>query len=181
MKTNDLTQEFFDMWQKTYDATYGRVFNIPSIGPMREKQEKLTKNFYSFINFYVVLTKFNVDLQSVLSDAMQRTHQRTIEKMKEGANTDPDKYKDFYDIWTETYSEIFKEFLKSEKFVSDMGRLTSAFTELQKDNRHIIEENYLKSVNIPTRTEIDDVNKELYSLKRTVKELNKKIEELSNK
>lgn len=180
METNDLTQEFFDMWQKTYDATYGRVFNIPSIGPMREKQEKLIKNFYSFVNFYTALTKFNIDSQNAFFEATQKTHQRTIEKMKD-ANTDPDKYKDFYTVWIQTSSEIFKELLKSEKFVSDTGKLMSAFIEFQKDNRQIIEENYLKLVNIPTRTEIDDMNRELYSLKRTVKELNKRIEELNNK
>lgn len=181
METNNSTQQFFDLWQKTYDETYGRVFNIPSIGPMREKQEKLIKTFYSAINLYTVSLKFDINFQSTFFEAMQRTHQRIIEKMKEEDNVNPDKYKDFYEVWIGTCSEVFNEILKSERFISDMGKLTSAFTEFQKDNRQIVEENYLKFTNIPTKTEIDDVYRELYYLKNKMKELNKKIEELGNK
>jgi hypothetical protein len=43
----------------------------------------------------------------------------------------------------------------------------------------MLEENILKPMNMPTSTDIDEINRELYSLKKTVKELNRKIYELS--
>jgi peptidoglycan hydrolase CwlO-like protein len=36
-------------------------------------------------------------------------------------------------------------------------------------------------MNLPTKTEIDEINKELYSLKKTVKELTSQIKELKEK
>jgi len=43
----------------------------------------------------------------------------------------------------------------------------------------MLEENYLKPSNLPTKTDIDELNKELYFLKKAVKELTCKINELS--
>jgi len=57
----------------------------------------------------------------------------------------------------------------------------SYFMDFQKYTRDILEENYLKPMNLPTRTEIDEINKELYSLKKIVKELTKQIKETSEK
>jgi polyhydroxyalkanoate synthesis regulator phasin len=71
----------------------------------------------------------------------------------------------------ESYSETFKEFLKSGHFSSDMGKFMSNFLDVQKYNRDMLEENYLKPSNLPTKSDIDELNKELYSLKKQVKEL----------
>jgi polyhydroxyalkanoate synthesis regulator phasin len=93
----------------------------------------------------------------------------------------PEKCKDFYKIWIETYSETFKEFMKSDHFASDMGKLNSHLMDFQKYNRDMLEENCLKPMNLPTKTEIDEINKELYSLKKTVKELTSHIKALEEK
>jgi len=91
----------------------------------------------------------------------------------------PEVYKDFYRTWIETYSETFKEFLKSGHFSSDIGKFMSYLMEFQKNNRDLLEENYLRPMNLPTRTEIDEINREVYTLKKTVKQLGNKIKELS--
>jgi hypothetical protein len=43
----------------------------------------------------------------------------------------------------------------------------------------MLEENYLKPMNIPTKTEIDEIIKEVYSLKKKVRELTSQINELT--
>src|SRR5574341_942793 len=163
------TQEFFDLWLKTYEATMGRIVEMPALGPAREKSEKMTRGFSLFVNLYTAWMDSNVNFQSVFVEAMRRMHEKTATEMED--DIDPDKYKDFYNLWIETYSETFKEFLKSGHFASDMGKFMSYFMEYQKYNREMLEENYLKPMNLPTKTEIDEINKELYSLKKTVKEL----------
>jgi hypothetical protein len=88
-------------------------------------------------------------------------------------------YKDFYKLWIETYSETFKEFLKSGHFSSDMGMLLSHFIDFQRNNREMLEENYLKTLGLPTRTEIDEINRDVYLQKKQVKELRGRIKDLS--
>ena len=47
------TQEFFDQWLKVYNATTGRLVDMPSLGPSREKSEKMMKGFSTFVNLYM--------------------------------------------------------------------------------------------------------------------------------
>ena len=173
------TQEFFDMWLRTYNATMGRIVEMPAMGPTREKSEKMMKGFSTVVNLYTAGMDSSSNLQSVFLEAMRKAHEKTATDMK--GETSPDKCKDFYSIWIETYSETFKEFLKSGHFASDMGKLNSHLMDFQIYNREMLEENYLKPMNIPTKTEIEEINKELYSLKKTVKELTSQIKELKEK
>ncbi len=173
------TQEFYDQWLNTYKATMGKIVEMPAMGPAREKSEKMMKGFSTFVNLYAAGMDTSSNLQSVFMEAMRKVQEKTGSEME--GEISPDKYKDFYKIWIETYSETFKEFLKSGHFASDMGKLNSYLMDFQKFNREMLEENYLKPMNLPTKTEIDEINKELYSLKKTVKELTSQIKELKEK
>ncbi|TRZ90156.1 MAG: hypothetical protein D4R88_04180 [Methanosarcinales archaeon] len=173
------TQEYFDQWLKVYNATTGRLVEMPALGPTREKSEKMMKGFSTFVDLYTAWMDSSVNFQSVFMEAMRRVHEKTGSEME--GEISPEKCKDFYKIWIETYSETFKEFLKSGHFASDMGKLNSHLMDFQKYNREMLEENYLKPMNLPTKTEIDEINKELYQLKKTVKELTSQIKELKEK
>jgi len=184
----DMTKEFFDLWTKSYQSTFGKLAQVPAFGPIREKQEKIMKSMPIYTDLYTAWIESNINFQSVFTEATKRTYEKTIEQwpklsdIKDGKGcVDPEKFKDLYNTWLEAYSDTFKEFMKSEHFASDMGKLTSVFMDFQKYNKEIIEENYLKPNNLPTKTEIDEINKELYDIKKIVKELTKKIQILSKK
>ncbi len=172
-------QEFFDPGLKNYEATAGRLVEMPAIGPAREKSEKVMKGFSAFVNLYIAWMDSNSNTLRVFLEAMRRVHEKTVTDMEGDIN--PEKYKDFYQICIETFSETFKEFMKSGHFASDMGKLNSLLMDFQIYNREMLEENYLKPMNLPTKTEIDEINKELYSLKKKVKELTSQIKELKEK
>ncbi|MGZ6249755.1 MAG: poly(R)-hydroxyalkanoic acid synthase subunit PhaE [Syntrophales bacterium] len=172
----ELTHEFFDQWLKTYESTYGRLVEMPAMGPMRERSEKMVRNFSVSVNLYTAWMESLVNFQNIFMEAMRRMREKMTTEME--GEVRPERYKDFYQLWIETYSETFKEFLKSGHFSSDMGRLTSYFVDFQKSNRDLVEENVLKPVNLPTRTEIDEMNRELYTLKKTAKNLTKDMDSL---
>ncbi len=173
------SQEFFDEWLKTYKATTGKLVEMPAVGPAREKSEKMMRGFSTFVNLFTSSMDTSSNLQSVFMDAMHKVQEKTAKDME--GEISPEKYKEFYNIWIDTYSETFKDFSKSGHFASDMGKLNSHIMDFQKYNREMLEENYLKPMNIPTKTEIDEINKELYSLKKTVRELTVQIKELREK
>lgn len=171
----EATHEFFAMWLKTYEATYGRFLEMPAVGPMREKSEKSMKVFSASVNLYTAWMETLANFQSVFMEAMRRMREKTMEMEGEIGS---EAYRDFYKLWIETYSETFKEFLKSGHFSQHMGSLMSHLIEYQKVNREMLEENYLKPGGFPTRTEIDEINREVYSLRKTLRELKSEINEL---
>ena len=173
------TQEFYEQWINIYKATTGKLVEMPAVGPAREKSEKMMKGFSTFIKLYAAGMDTSSNMQNVFKEAMQKVQEKI------GADMDgeisPEKYKEFYDIWIQTYSDTFKDFARSGHFVSDLGKLNAHLMDFQKYNRDMLEENYLKPMNLPTKTEIDEINKELYTLKKTVKELTRQIKELQEK
>lgn len=184
----ETTQEFIDMWTKSYQSTLGKLAQVPAFGPVREKQEKIMKSMPLYSKLYTTWVDSNINLQSVLLEATRKTFERTVEHRinsswcdKEGKSCGPEKYKEFYKIWIDTYSDTFKEFMKSGHYASDMGKFASIFIDFQTHSREIVEENYLKPANIPTRTDIEEIHKELYDLRKTVKDLTRDIKELVEK
>jgi hypothetical protein len=178
----ETTQEFIDMWTKNYQSTLGKLAQMPAFGPVREKQEKFMKSLPIYPKLYNAWIDSNINLQSVLLEATRRTFERTVEHMNttgDKSYIDPEGYKEFYKLWIDTYSDTFKEFMKSEHYASDMGKFASVFIDFQKHNREMIEESYLKPNNLPTMTQIEEIHKELYDLRKTVKELVKDMIELS--
>ncbi|MCE8423625.1 MAG: hypothetical protein J5U17_03900 [Candidatus Methanoperedens sp.] len=178
MDTSDLesTHKFFDMWMKNYEANVCRISEIPAIGPTREKSEKMMKGFPVFLNLYSTWMDTMADFQGISIQAMKRMNEKAL-KMKSGEVQDTPK--ELYNIWIESYSETFKEFLRSGHFASDMGKFMSSFLDAQKYNREMLEEHYLKPSNLPTKTDIDELNKELYSLRKQVRELAGRMNEFS--
>lgn len=170
------THEFFDTWVKTYEATVSRMTEVPALGPAREKSEKVMEGLPIFFNLYTTWIETITDYQNISMEAMRRMGEKTAKI--EGELT-PERYKELYNIWIESYSDTFKEFLRSGHFASDMGKFMESFIDAQKYNREMLEENYLKPSNLPTKTDIDEINKELFFLRKQVKELSAKLNELS--
>jgi len=170
------TQEFYDQWVNMYKATMGKLVEMPAVGPSREKSEKMMKGVSTFVNLFSAGMDTSSNMQNVFMEAMQKVQEKIGTDMD--GEISPEKYKEFYDIWIQTYSETFKDYARSGHFVSDLGKLNANLMDFQKYNREMLEENYLKPMNMPTKTEIDEINKELYTLKKTVKELTSQIKDL---
>ena len=172
----ECTQEFYDDWLKSYKATTDKFIEIPAVGPAREKSEKMMKGFSTFMKFYVSGMDTTSNLQAVFMEAMRKVKEKADRDMN--GEITPEKYKEFYNIWIQTYGDTFKEYSRSDHFVADMVKLNSSYMDFQQYQKDMLEENYLKPMNLPTKKDIDDINKELYSLKKTVKELARQVKEL---
>ena len=78
------TQNIFEEWMKMYEATCGGLFKMPTIGPAREKQEKIMKSFPIFANLYMTWIDSNINFQTVFMEAMRKTYEKTIDEMIKG-------------------------------------------------------------------------------------------------
>ena len=172
MENSDLqaSHDFFELWLKAYETTYGKIVDMPVMGPSREGADRLRKNFEATINLHAAWAQSIASFQSAFMEATRKTQEK-VEKQIAEEGASPSSYKDYYDLWMNTYSETFKEFLKSRFFASDLAKLTSNSMDFQKSSRELVEENFLRPANLPTRTEIDDLSKEVYMLKKQVRML----------
>lgn len=165
--------KFFDLWSENIDFS-GNINKIMAAGPMREKTEKMMTGFPLFLNLYSMWIDSILDFQNLSFEVINKMHEKMV-------NIDyvvsPEKNKELYNIFIETCSDTFKDFMKTEHFAGDMGKFISGLIDLKKYNRDMLEENFLNPLDIPTRTEVDELAREMYALKKKVRELARKIEE----
>jgi class III poly(R)-hydroxyalkanoic acid synthase PhaE subunit len=177
MERTDLeaSHDFYNLWLKAYEATYGKIIDMPSMGPSRENAERMGKHLDITVNLYSAWMESIASFQTVFMEATRRTREKVESRMAE-----EDKpvitSKEYYELWMETYSEAFKEFMKSKFFSSDLSKLTSNSMDYEKSSRELVEQSLLKPLNLPTRREIDDINKEVYLLKKQMKSLSKRLD-----
>ena len=83
---------------------------------------------------------------------------------------DVEQMEAFKRIWIDIFDNDFTELFDSEKFGENYGKLVSKELELTKHWNNITNV-ILQSVNLPSKEEIDEVYKEMHSLKKRVAKL----------
>ncbi len=108
---------------------------------------------------------------------MQKVAARVGEMYKGQASK---TFKEFYTIWWTTNEETVNELFKSKEFSSLLGRVVDATMSHRKRLNDIMEE-YLKTLPVPTRSEMNDLYKTLYQLKKVVRKSTRQVKELQEK
>lgn len=91
-------KEFYDEWIETYQNSLDKFNPIPTMEANREKLEK-------FMSGTEELSKLYKTWLSKLEDNSQSTKELLKDKI------DPAKYKEYYDMWMNTYEQLFDELL----------------------------------------------------------------------
>ncbi|MEM3008933.1 MAG: poly(R)-hydroxyalkanoic acid synthase subunit PhaE [Candidatus Nitrosocaldaceae archaeon] len=140
--------------------------------------KELSLIYNSIIKFNENLPKYNEIISTTWFDATRKA----MLKCEEENITDKD---DIKKVWIDTLEDEFAELYNSDEF----GILTSKLLNSENEiNKHLtkLAEIYSKALNMPTRSEVDDIYMEITKLKREVKKISDKLKmleksELKNK
>lgn len=97
--TAEKYREFFDEWMRAYQNTFGKIYPAPALKPDREMLEKLANSAEESKNLFQ-------SWANMLDENARKTREMI------GGAPDPEKYRDFYNMWMRTYGRIFEEFLE---------------------------------------------------------------------
>jgi len=145
---------------------------LSSIGPMRafaSNSKKISTELIEInddlIEFNQYLTKYYKQLADTWSIAQKKTNLKVPEVPQ-----DVEQIEAFKRIWIDIFDNDYTELFDSEKFGENYGKLVSKELELTKHWNNITNV-ILQSVNLPSKEEIDEVYKEMHSLKKRVAKL----------
>ena len=149
---------------------------LASIGPMRAFAANSKKISVELIEINDKLLDFNQHLTEYykqLSDTWGIAQKKVNLKAPE-VPQDTEQVEAFKRIWIDIFDNDFTELFDSEKFGENYGKLVSKELELTKHWNNIANV-ILQSVNLPSKEEIDEVYKEIHSLKKRVGKLELEI------
>jgi class III poly(R)-hydroxyalkanoic acid synthase PhaE subunit len=131
---------------------------------------KLLQSFDAWINIYVA----SFDYQLVLLDVWVRAFEEALLELQKNGTVE--NWQQFLQVWNRIFDRIFAETFRSEHALQIQGKLLNASMKLSLDQQQVIEV-FLKMNNLPTRTEVDEIHRSIYELKKEVKSLKKALAE----
>ena len=145
---------------------------LTSIGPMRAFATNSKKITTELIDINEVLLEFNqyiTEYYKQLSDTWS-VAQKKVNCKAPDVPQDVEQIEAFKRIWIDIFDNDFTELFDSGKFGENYGKLVSKEIELTKHWNNITNV-ILQSANLPSKEEIDEIYKEMHSLKKRVGKL----------
>ncbi len=145
---------------------------LASIGPMRAfaaNSKKISTELIEInedlMEFNKHLTEYYKQLADTWVDAQKKVNLKAPEIPQDIEQMEAVKR-----VWIDIFDNDFTELFDSKKFGENYGKLVAKELELTKHWNNITNV-ILQSVNLPSKEEIDEVYKEIHSLKKRVAKL----------
>jgi class III poly(R)-hydroxyalkanoic acid synthase PhaE subunit len=164
------------MEQDEFQAVpFSRLAEIPSVGVMREHQAKVLRAFDAFVDMRKVVLEFNKLTTDALNRSMESVIERLIEKGEKGETVQ--SVRELNRLWLDCADDVFTKMYASEEYLQVQHELSRAGMTYKIKQQDVVEL-VLKSLNLPTRGELDDAYKTIYELRREVKSLKRAVDGL---
>lgn len=169
----NLAQKMTKTWFDIYEQEFGQLLKMPQLGLTRFYQERVNKTIERFTEFQRALTEFMQLLLIPMEKAYIAVQEEMINLEKQGKETLKDS-KVSYQIWIKKMEENYMVLLKSPEYTEILGNTTKALHDFRVIRSQLFMD-MLQDLPIPTNREMDELYKDLYLLKKRVKELEKKV------
>jgi class III poly(R)-hydroxyalkanoic acid synthase PhaE subunit len=163
-----LDEDVFKTWTELYEKEFRKFLNIPQLGLTRSYQEKMIRSVDKFNIFQATIGKF----LRILSLPMEKSFQVMQEKLTgladEGElSEDP---KTYYQMWIKILEEQYMILFISPEYIQALYKTVDSLSEFSAAKKEILQD-FLHTLPVPTQTEMDELYKEIYILKKRVREL----------
>jgi hypothetical protein len=156
---------------------WSELFKLPTIGPLYAFSQELDP----FAQKLFDISQTLVRLQINLNEYWIQIRNAYIQAMKEISEKAPKQYnskedfENYRKVAIEVFEDTFTGLFTSKEFPIIYNKVSSDQMDLLRDIQNIIEKSF-QALNLPTRGEIDELTKDIHSLKRTVYEIKRRLE-----
>lgn len=156
------SNEFFQrmLWFPPFSLIQGTA------GPVMQNYARYSEIAGMSFELYQKWVNLYLEFSRAMTDVVGKLNVRFLAS---GGSSDP---KQSYGIWLEELTQAMDKMLRDEETASKMASFLSSLMDLKKQSDTFME-SYYKMMNIPTKTEMDRVYKELYDLKKAIRALKK--------
>ncbi len=159
-------------WKLFYDESFSKYWQMPLTGPTREFSGKLLKGFDAWANLYHASQNYQLLLADIQVHSFEALMKKLVAMAEKGEIiTD---WQDFQRVWTSVADAEFEKAFCQEKNLKVRGQFLNALNQYRIQQQDL-QEIWMKTVNIPSRREVDEMHKTIYELRKEVKSLKKML------
>ncbi len=171
-KFENLDQETFRAWLDVYQTEFRKFLNVPQLGLTREYQERFTNAADKFNVFQATLAEF-VSVLYLPVEKSFKVVQDQLSRMADQGQV-PEKSKEFYRLWVKVLEGHYMTLFKSPEYNEVLSRILNALGEFNIARQQVLQD-AMQTLPVPTLKEMDELYKEIYLLKKRVRELENKV------
>ena len=160
-----------------FNNATGKLFSVPAVGKDREKMELFSECAKAMSAFATNNIDYQQLMQSTGQEAMQDVVKTIADKIKSGEKIE--KFDEFFALWIDANEKAFNKMFQTKAFSQKRNAMTEAGFSARKFYNQIIE-NQLVDLPIARRSEMDEVYKIIYELRKQVKSLEAQLLELKS-
>lgn len=170
-RPESLMHIFHNMFN-AFDSTFGKVFHVPAVGKDREKITLLLRTFDDLAVNMAKNIEYHHLIYATGLTAMEKVIEALAWKIKGGEEIS--SFDQFFDLWIDLTEKTYLDLFQKEEFSRIQGELLESTLTVRKHFFKLMEL-YLYDFPIALRSEMDDLYKTIYDLKKKVKGLEKQI------
>ena len=175
---DDLDHSAFESFRELYRSELQKYLKVPKIGLPREYHERISelvdKSTIFFSHLIELIYQFTTPFEKT-----NRVMQDKIKKMLEGGEIVEDP-KQVYNDWIKVLESHFMDMLKSKEY-TDVLNNTITSLAAYKGVKNSVTDIFLKEMQIPTGREMDEVYKDIYNMKKKIRDLSRQVAKLQKK
>ena len=153
------------------------VMKLPTIGPMYAFSKDVSSYASDFVSLGKMMAELKTSMDSywaLVSTAYAKAMKETMERAPKQLLT-KDDFENYRRAAIEAFEDAFTELFASPEFSAVYGKMFSSQLDVSRSIQGIAEKNS-KTLNLPTRSEVDEILKDVAELKRSVRDLKRGME-----
>jgi poly[(R)-3-hydroxyalkanoate] polymerase subunit PhaE len=166
----NIDENMFHVWTDIYEKEFRRFFRIPQLGLTRTYQERLNLAADTYNRFQSTFAEF-LRLLALPFNRSMAVMQGQMGELAEKGDL-PEDSQVYYRMWIKVLEGHFMTLFQTPEYGETLGRTVTALAEFSSAKDAVIED-MLRSVPVATRTELDDLAREVYELKKRIRKLEK--------
>jgi polyhydroxyalkanoate synthesis regulator phasin len=155
---------------------WSELFKLPTVGPFYAFSQELDPFAQKLSDISQTLLRLQINLNEYWIQ-IRKAYIQAISEISEKAPKQYNSKEDFENyrkVAIEVFEDTFTRLFTSKEFPAIYNKVSSDQMDLLRYVQSIVEKSF-QSLNLPTRSEIDELTKDIHSLKRTVHELKRKL------
>lgn len=167
---NDIDENFFKTWTDIYEKEFQHFFQIPQVGLVRTYQERAYRAMDKYNIFQSTFAEFMRLLSLPIGKSFVMLQQKIGEMFESGQL--PDDSKKYYQTWIKILEGHFMKLFQSPEYIQTLAKTLASLSEFSAAKDAVFED-LLKVLPIPNRSEIDELEKDIFELKKRMRLLEK--------
>ncbi|CAB5108851.1 hypothetical protein D3OALGA1CA_1898 [Olavius algarvensis associated proteobacterium Delta 3] len=165
---DNLDADALNAWSEIYKEEFQRLLYMPQLGLTRQYQERANKALDRFNLLHVAMGEFLQLLYLPVEKSLHVIQEKMAEEDKVQENP-----KVYYQMWIKILEGHYMTLLQSPEYTEKMGETLDAFHNFIESKNELMQD-LLQALPVPTDDDMDELYREIYLLKKRMRELEKK-------